>query len=130
MEYLIHNAGAGIAKGVMFLFVGRDAYVAGVVGHGLMRGGQTVRVATTLHPPEGGRFLGIVSCRDVKERSFAWDGGGKRARFRSGPPWKRRPNTVRHMFERMYRGVSVEDLPHAQWTSKWEPLERGPLADK
>lgn len=105
MEYVIHNAGAGIAKGVLFVFVGEDSYTQGAVGVGLMRAQSSVRIWTSQRPRTDGKILCVVACRDVRERRTAWDGRGNRKRFRNAN------DSALEVFERMHPRINLDGLP-------------------
>lgn len=74
MSYVVTNAGGGFAKGVLITFCHGDEYVTGFIGSGFMKPGDTVTVHTPIVTAEvSGTVLGIVACRDVRERSYVWD---------------------------------------------------------
>lgn len=115
MAYVVHNAGGGLAKGALFLFAEGNAYVAGAVGDGFIRPDESCRIETDMQRAKDGQVsaVGVVSCRDTNEISWAWDTRGNRRQLQR---WKARwrppkePLSMREIFERFYPDVDLDAL--------------------
>ena len=110
VQYTIHNAGGGIAKGAAFLFVHEGQYVAGPVGVGLVRPGETYLVRTSM-PASGLQEdgAGIVVCRDARETIHVRDIRAPRVeRLRHNR--RRPPPSLADLFRRKYPQVDLGAL--------------------
>jgi hypothetical protein len=75
IEFIILNAGAGVARGVGFCVVFGEEYVSGFAGPnfgGFLNPGERVTVETDLTPGSAGEYQGVVTCDDVVGCYHSW----------------------------------------------------------
>jgi hypothetical protein len=111
MRYVVQNAGGGLAKGTMFLFVEGDAWVCGALGDGFLQADEKLTVETAMERAKGNdTAIGVVMCRDTDETSWAWDmRGNRRPLQRWKSRWRRpvEPLSVLEVFQTFYPEVDL-----------------------
>jgi hypothetical protein len=88
VDVLVHNAGRGVARHVRVMLTAEgqrlDAWTRAILS-----ADETFRIATTIKSSEGrdpsqppdSNWLVVVSCRDVRQRMWAWNQAGERQKI-------------------------------------------------
>ena len=117
LEVHIHNAGRGVAKGVLIGLVAEDSHVMGALGTGFLPGGESVFVQTGIPTPSIEHLArekpkGVLICRDISENSYAWNLVGERKVLRRRYlPWQRhRVTSTSEALHRFYPEIDFAGL--------------------
>lgn len=113
LTFSIHNAGGGIARGVVYAFVEGECYVAGALGtyvkQAVIAPGEEILVDTPLKPVRA-KSRGAIACSDANRRSLLFSISHEVLDLREG--WRRRPKyaSAKEAIEQFYPDTNLDEL--------------------